>query len=553
MQYTATASLHSVENPTFIDLGDSRRNLTTAELYEEAIRNHEGLLAASGPLAVSTGQYTGRSPKDKFVVRDTESSDKIWWGSVNQPLDEEKFNALRDRMLDYLGIGDRGPGTGDRTAGRPDPRSAIRKLYTQDLFVGADPDYRLSVRIATESAWANLFARNLFIRPGRGELDGFIPDFTVLNVPSFHADPVRDGTRSETFIVLNMRQRMVLIGGTEYAGEIKKSMFTVMNYILPLEGVLPMHCSANIGERGDTALFFGLSGTGKTTLSADPRRTLIGDDEHGWSDRGVFNFEGGCYAKVIRLSQQAEPEIWAASHSFGTILENVVVDPHTRTLDLDSDRLTENTRSAYPIYFISNASASGMGGHPKNIMMLTADAFGVMPPIARLNPQQAMYYFLSGYTAKLAGTERGVTEPEPNFSACFAAPFLPLPPMTYARLLGEKISRHGSHVWLVNTGWTGGPYGTGKRMSIQYTRAMVTAALDGSLSEIDTRPDPIFAFGVPTSCPGVPEEVLWPRNTWEDKDAYDQAARSLARRFQANFEKFADQVTDQVRQAGPQL
>jgi phosphoenolpyruvate carboxykinase (ATP) len=528
MQDTATA----VDNPTLIAPGDSRHNLTTAELYEEAVKNEEGMLATTGSMVVSTGQYTGRSPKDKFVVREPSSEDKIWWGTVNQPLDEDKFNALRDRMLAYI---------------------EGKKFYTQDLFVGADPDYRLSVRITTESAWANLFARNLFIRPSRQELETFSPNFSVLNVPSFKADPVRDGTRTETFIVLNMGQKQILIGGTEYAGEIKKSMFTVMNYMLPLQGVVPMHCSANIGRKGDTALFFGLSGTGKTTLSADPKRTLIGDDEHGWSDRGVFNFEGGCYAKVIKLSQQAEPEIWAASHRFGTILENVVIDPHTRTLNLDSDKLTENTRAAYPIDFISNASPTGMGGNPSNIMMLTADAFGVMPPIARLSTEQAMYYFLSGYTAKLAGTERGITEPQPDFSACFGAPFLPLPPMVYAKLLGEKIREYGSHVWLVNTGWTGGPYGTGKRMSIQYTRAMVSAALDGSLSGIETRPDPIFGFGVPTSCPGVPDEVLWPRNTWQDKEAYDQAALNLAARFQANFEKFADQVTEEVREAGPRI
>ncbi|MFL5735248.1 MAG: phosphoenolpyruvate carboxykinase [Chloroflexia bacterium] len=525
-------TIRAIDGPALFEPDPSTHNLSTAQLYEEAITNREGLLGATGSLVVSTGQYTGRSPKDKFVVREPSSEDKIWWGTVNQPLDEDKFDALRDRMLDYV---------------------EGKRLYTQDLFVGADPSYRLSVRITTESAWANLFARNLFIRPGKQELAGFEPNFAVLNVPSFRADPLRDGTRSETFIVLDMSRKLVLIGGTQYAGEIKKSMFTVMNYMLPLQGVMPMHCSANIGAKGDTALFFGLSGTGKTTLSADPRRTLIGDDEHGWTDGGVFNFEGGCYAKVIKLSQQAEPEIWAASHRFGTVLENVVIDPHTRMLDLDSDLLTENTRSAYPIHFISNASPSGMGGHPRNIMMLTADAFGVMPPIARLNPEQAMYYFLSGYTAKLAGTERGVTEPKPEFSACFGAPFLPLPPMVYAQLLGEKIKQHGSHVWLVNTGWTGGPYGTGKRMSIEHTRAMISAALDGSLSQVDTRPDPIFGFGVPTSCPGVPDEVLWPRNTWQDPDAYDQAARDLARRFQDNFEKFAGQVTAKVLQAGPQI
>ncbi len=528
MQETATAT-QSAPN---INLKRAKSNLRTAQLYEEAIRNKEGKLADSGPLVVSTGQYTGRSPKDKFVVKEPSSEDKIWWGSVNQSLAENKFNAMRDRMFEHM---------------------QDKQLYVQDLFVGADPEYRLSVRVITETAWANLFARNLFIRPSEEELRNFEPNFTVVDVPSFKADPSQDGTHTKTFIALNMGQRLVLVGDTEYAGEIKKSMFTVMNYMLPLRGVLPMHCSANIGADGDTALFFGLSGTGKTTLSADPKRTLIGDDEHGWSDQGVFNFEGGCYAKVINLSQQAEPDIWNASHHFGTVLENVVLDPETRHLDLDSASLTENTRSAYPIYFISNASPSGTGGHPKNIMMLTADAFGVMPPIARLNPEQAMYYFLSGYTAKLAGTERGVTEPQPEFSTCFGSPFLPLPPMTYAKLLGEKIQKHGSHVWLVNTGWTGGPYGVGKRMSIQYTRSMISAALDGSLSKVDTRPDPTFGFAVPVSCPGVPDEVLWPHNTWAEGEAYDVAARNLAKRFRDNFEKFSDQVTEDVRSAGPHV
>jgi phosphoenolpyruvate carboxykinase (ATP) len=513
-----------------IDFKKAKHNLKTARLYEEAIRNNEGQLAATGPLVVSTGQYTGRSPKDKFVVKEPSSQDKIWWGSVNQPLDAAKFDAMRDRLFEHI---------------------KGKSLYVQDLFVGADPEYRLSVRVVTETAWANLFARNLFIRPTAEELSTFEPNFTVFDIPSFKAEPNTDLTRTQTVIALNMGQRMVLIGDTEYAGEIKKSMFTVMNYMLPLRGVLPMHCSANIGEAGDTALFFGLSGTGKTTLSADPKRTLIGDDETGWSDRGVFNFEGGCYAKVIKLSQQAEPDIWEASHRFGTVLENVVVDPETRGLDLDSHALTENSRSAYPIHFIPNASPTGTGGHPKNIMMLTADAFGVMPPIARLTPEQAMYYFLSGYTAKLAGTERGVTEPVPEFSTCFGAPFLPMPPMTYARMLGEKIQEHGSHVWLVNTGWTGGPYGVGKRMSIQYTRAMISAALDGSLATVETRPDPVFGFAVPVSCPGMPDEVLSPRTTWEEGEAYDAAARNLAQRFRANFDKFADDVTPEVRAAGP--
>jgi phosphoenolpyruvate carboxykinase (ATP) len=526
MQETASTAAGQID----ITIDPGRHNLASSRLYEEAVRNQEALLAADGPLVVHTGQYTGRSPKDKFVVEEPSSRDKVWWGSVNQALSEDKFNGLRDRMLELV---------------------RDRKLYVQDVFVGADPEYRLSVRVYTETAWANLFARNLFIRPTAEEHASFQPDFAVIDVPSFEADPATDGTRTGTFIALNLAQRMVLIGGTRYAGEIKKSMFTVMNYVMPMRGVMPMHCSANIGPRGDSALFFGLSGTGKTTLSADPSRTLIGDDEHGWSEKGVFNFEGGCYAKVIHLSEKAEPDIWRASHSFGTVLENVVIDPETRRLDLNSSALTENTRSAYPIHYIANASPTGTGGHPKNVMMLTADAFGVMPPIARLTPEQAMYYFLSGYTAKLAGTERGVTEPEPNFSACFGSPFLPLHPMTYARMLGEKIWEHGSDVWLVNTGWSGGPYGVGKRMSIAYTRAMVSAALNGSLAKVETRPDPIFGIHVPVSCPNVPPDVLWPRNTWSDKDAYDEAARNLARRFQQNFEKFADQVTAEVRNAGP--
>ena len=501
-------------------------NRPAAVLYEVAARRNEGLIGRTGPFVVRTGQYTGRSPKDKFVVREPSSESRVWWGAVNQPLDADKFHALHERMLHYLEGSD---------------------LFVQDVFVGADPDHRLACRVVTENAWSNLFARNLFIRPTPAELESFSPNFTVLNVPSFKAQPEIDGTRSETFIVLNLAERMILIGGTGYAGEIKKSMFTVMNYMMPLEGVLPMHCSANIGAGGDTALFFGLSGTGKTTLSADPRRVLIGDDEHGWSDKGVFNFEGGCYAKVIRLSPTAEPFIWAASHAFGTILENVVIDPDTRELNLDDESLTENTRSAYPLDYIPNASPDGQGGHPKNIMMLSADAFGVLPPIAKLPPPQAMYYFISGYTAKLAGTERGVTEPQAEFSACFGAPFLPLTPMTYAAMLGERIERHGADVWLVNTGWSGGPYGVGKRMSIAYTRAIVAAALDGSLAGVETRVDPIFGLHVPVSCPGVPAEVLDPRGTWSDPAAYDAKAHDLVERFRKNFAKFADQVTPEVR------
>ncbi len=501
-------------------------NLPAASLYEEAVRRSEGLIARTGPLVVRTGQYTGRSPKDKFVVREPSSENHVWWGTVNQPFAVDTFRALHERMVSHIQNSD---------------------VFVQELFVGADPAHRLSVRVITENAWANLFARNLFIRPSAAELAAFAPNFTVLNIPSFQAVPERDGTKSETFIILNLAERLILIGGTAYAGEIKKSMFTVMNYMLPLEGVLPMHCSANIGPEGDVALFFGLSGTGKTTLSADPNRVLIGDDAHGRSDEGVFNFEGGCYAKVVRLSASAEPAIWAASRAFGTILENVVMDMDTRELDFNDESLTENTRSAYPLDMIPNAAPDGRGGHPRNIMMLSADAFGVLPPIAKLTPTQAMYYFLSGYTAKLAGTERGITEPQTEFSACFGAPFLPLPPMAYAKLLGERIARYGSHVWLVNTGWTGGPYGTGQRMSIAHTRALLHAALDGSLAQVETRTDPVFGFEVPVACPGVPAEVLNPRNTWADKDAYDTTAHNLVERFRANFAKFADQVTPEVR------
>ncbi len=502
-------------------------NLPAAALYEEAIRRREGELAHTGPLVVRTGQYTGRSPKDKFVVREPSSHDQVWWGAVNQPFAEDKFDALHRRMLTYI---------------------ENKDVFVQDLFAGADPEYRLSVRVITESAWANLFARNLFIRPTDTELEQFTPNFTVINMPGFQAIPEQDGTRSETFIILNLAKRLILIGGTAYAGEIKKSMFTVMNYYLPLREVVAMHCSANSDANGENvALFFGLSGTGKTTLSADPSRVLIGDDEHGWSDQGVFNFEGGCYAKVIDLSERAEPAIWAASHAFGTVLENVMMDEATRQLDLSDQSLTENIRSAYPIEYIPNASRTGMGGHPRNVLMLSADAFGVLPPIAKLNRQQAMYYFLSGYTAKLAGTERGVTTPQTEFSTCFGAPFLPLPPMTYARLLGEKIEQHGADVWLVNTGWSGGPYGTGARMSIAYTRAIVSAVLNGALAQVETRTDPVFGFQVPLHCPGVPDEVLVPRNTWTDKEAYDAMARDLVERFRANFATFAHEVTDEVK------
>jgi phosphoenolpyruvate carboxykinase (ATP) len=505
-------------------------NLSTSLLYEEAIRRREGRLVHLGPLVVRTGQHTGRSPNDKFVVREPGSEGNVWWGKVNQPMPAEKFELLKKRMLAYL---------------------QGKDLFVQDCYAGADPAYQLPIRIICEMAWHALFARNMFIQARPEELAGHAPQFTVIDAPHFHADPETDGTRSEVFIALNFAQKLVLIGGTQYAGEIKKSIFTVMNYLLPLQGVLSMHCSANVGPEGDTAVFFGLSGTGKTTLSADPSRTLIGDDEHGWSDRGVFNFEGGCYAKVIRLSPTAEPEIYATTRRFGTVLENVAFESATGRLDLNDDALTENTRAAYPISHIGNARRDGLGGHPRNIIMLTADAFGVLPPIARLTPAQAMYHFLSGYTAKVAGTEKGVTEPTATFSACFGAPFMALSPTVYADLLGRKISEHQVNVWLVNTGWSGGPYGVGQRMPIAHTRAMVAAALGGGLEGVATRPDPVFGVGVPVSCPGVPAEVLDPRQTWADAGAYDAQARKLAAMFKKNFEAFAAEVPEEVAAAGP--
>jgi len=507
-------------------------NLSTPMLYEEAIRRREGRMAHLGPLVVRTGQHTGRSPNDKFIVKEPSSASQIWWGKVNRPMEPANFEALQRRLLAYL---------------------QGRDLFVQDCFAGADRQYRLPIRVITETAWHSLFARDMFIQAEPEEPAAHVPQFTVINVPNFHAIPEVDGTRSEVFIALNFEKRLVLIGGTQYAGEIKKSIFTVLNYLLPQQRVLSMHCSANIGPDGDVAVFFGLSGTGKTTLSADPSRILIGDDEHGWSDRGVFNFEGGCYAKVIRLSPTAEPEIYETTRRFGTILENVAFDSATGRLDLDDDSLTENTRAAYPISHIPNATRDGLGGHPFTIIMLTADAFGVLPPIARLTPAQAMYHFLSGYTAKVAGTEKGVTEPSATFSACFGAPFMALAPAVYADLLGEKIAQHNVNVWLVNTGWSGGPYGVGQRMKIAYTRAMVHAALDGALGDVPTTPDPIFGVAVPNSCPGVPTEVLNPRNTWADKAAYDAQARKLAGMFGENFTIFADQVSPEVRGAGPRL
>ncbi|MCG6955682.1 MAG: phosphoenolpyruvate carboxykinase (ATP) [Gemmatimonadetes bacterium] len=507
-------------------------NLHTPDLYEHAVRRHEGLVAHLGPLVCRTGQYTGRSPKDRYVVREPSSEQDVWWGEVNQPFAPERYNALRARLTAYY---------------------QGRDLYVQDCYVGADPSYRLPIRVVTETAWHSLFARNMFIQiRDPEELAAHEPEFTLLHAPSFTANPEEDGTNSEAFILIHFGKKEVIIGGTAYAGEIKKSMFTIMNFLLPPKGVLTMHCSANYGaDANDVALFFGLSGTGKTTLSADPDRTLIGDDEHGWSDEGVFNFEGGCYAKVIRLSPEGEPEIYETTRRFGTILENVAIDPRTRRLDLDSGAFTENTRASYPIPHIPNATRTGRGGHPKNVIMLTADAFGVMPPVARLSPEQAMYHFLSGYTAKVAGTERGVTEPKATFSACFGAPFMALRPSVYAGLLGKKAEEHDVKLWLVNTGWSGGPYGVGQRMKLAYTRAMVQAILNGTLEGVATRPDPVFGLGVPESCPGVPSEVLDPRGTWKDGAVYDAQASKLAGMFTENFKAFEERVSEAVRKAGP--
>jgi phosphoenolpyruvate carboxykinase (ATP) len=507
-------------------------NLGVPALYEAAVRNREGVISAGGALVVETGKHTGRSPRDKFVVDEPSTSAHVWWGDINQPISEDRYEALRERVMAHL---------------------AEREVFVQDCFVGADPAHRRSLRVTTETAWASLFAENLFIRPGAADLERFRPDFLVFDAATLRADPARDGTRTETFILVHLQRREILIGGTSYAGEIKKSVFSMMNYLLPDEGVLPMHCSANVGEHGDVAIFFGLSGTGKTSLSADPDRTLVGDDEHGWGDNGVFNFEGGCYAKMIRLSPTAEPDIYAATGRFGTILENVVIDPATRELDLDSDALTENTRGAYPLDFIRNASETGRAGQPANVVFLTADAFGVLPPISRISPAQAMYHFISGYTAKVAGTEVGVTEPSATFSTCFGAPFMPRHPGVYAKLLGDRIERYGVRTWLINTGWTGGPYGVGHRISIAHTRAMVRAALGGELGGVPMVMDPVFGLQVPTACPGVPAEVLQPRSTWSDQAAYDEQARKLARMFVENFRTFADGVSPEILAAAPSI
>ncbi len=504
-------------------------NAHPAWLIETAVRRGEGLLSADGAFVGITTPHTGRSPNDKFVVREPETSAHVWWGSVNSPMEPEQFELLRRDILQHL-----------------EPQ----ELFVRDVWAGADPAYRIGVRSISPNAWQTLFVYNMFVVPTPHEASAFEPDWVLLHAPEFHADPQRHGTRTSTAIVLNLARRTVLIAGTRYAGEMKKSIFTVLNYVLPRRGVLSMHCSANAGHSGDVALFFGLSGTGKTTLSTDPNRHLIGDDEHGWSDEGVFNFEGGNYAKVIRLSPRGEPLIYAASRRFGAILENVVMDEATREVDWNDDSITENTRSSYPIEFIEGAVPGGMGAHPAHVVFLTADAFGVMPPIARLTQDQAMYHFLSGYTAKVAGTERGVTEPKAAFSTCFGAPFLPLPPSVYAGMLGQKLQRHGAQCWLINTGWTGGPYGSGHRMKLAYTRAMIDAMLDGRLDDVPTTTDPFFGLCVPQHVHGVPDEVLNPRVTWADGAAYDAQAKKLAAMFRENFAKF-EGVSAGVRSAGP--
>jgi len=510
--------------------GDVHWNLIAPELFQAAARRSEGEFADMGPFVAVTTPHTGRSPNDKFVVKEPSSEKDVDWGKVNQPLTVEKYQLLLDDVRKYL--------------------NESSELFVEDLYCGADPSYRLSVRYVSPNAWHMAFVRNMFIRPELSDLPTFDPNFTVLHAPEFHGDPARHGIRSSTFIVLNLAERTILIGGTLYAGELKKAMFTVMNYLLPREGVLSMHCSANVGKAGDTALFFGLSGTGKTTLSAAPNRGLIGDDEHGWSDNGVFNFEGGCYAKVINLSPESEPDIYRTTQMFGTVLENVVLDPATKKVRFADQSITENTRASYPLDYIRHHVEGGRGGHPKNVVFLTADAFGVLPPIARLTPHQAMYYFLSGYTAKVAGTERGVKEPQPTFSACFGAAFLVWHATKYARMLGELLRKHESKVWLINTGWSGGPYGTGKRIDLEYTRAIVNAALAGELDKVKTQTDPIFGLAIPTEIKGVPAKVLNPRETWPDPAAYDAQAKRLAGMFRENFDKFGS-VDAATKNAGP--
>jgi len=530
----ASASDYGLANHGLKNLNNVYWNLQTASLYEEIIFRSEGKMINEGPILMNTGKHTARAANDKLVVKEDLTSQEIWWGEYNRPYPESKFAVLFSRVQAYL---------------------QGKDVFVQDCHVGADAEYSLPIRIITEYAWHSLFARNMFIPLTKLEaLKRHIPEFTVIAVPDFLASPEMDATNSPTFIALNFEKRIAIIGGTQYAGEIKKSVFTVMNYLLPKQNVLSMHCSANMGDDGDTAIFFGLSGTGKTTLSADPKRRLIGDDEHGWSDDGVFNFEGGCYAKVIQLSPEAEPQIYACTKKFGTILENVVYDPVTRLLDLDDPTHTENTRASYPLHFIDNAITEARGGHAKNVFMLTCDANGVLPPIAKLSPDQAMYHFISGYTSKVAGTEVGLgSEPQSTFSACFGAPFMVHHPYYYAQMLKERIKRHDVDCWLVNTGWTGGPFGIGKRMSIQHTRALLNVALEGKLKDVKFRKDPVFGFEVPLTGEGVPEKVLDPAQTWPSKDAYNEKYEQLARLFIENFKKFMEGMPVEILNAGPKL
>jgi phosphoenolpyruvate carboxykinase (ATP) len=525
-----SAGLTQLEKLGLDNIGSIYWNFSAPALYEESVRRREGWISSAGPLVVHTGHHTGRSPGDKFIVKDEMTAGKIDWGKVNRPFEPEAFDSLFERMLAYF---------------------QGRDIFVQNLYGGADPRFRIPVRIITDYAWQSLFIRNLLIRPDPPVIHTAPETFTILDSPRFHATPETDKTNSEVFIILNFAKRIGIIGGTSYAGEIKKSVFTILNYLLPAADVFPMHCSANVGPKGDVALFFGLSGTGKTTLSAVPDRALIGDDEHGWSDKGIFNFEGGCYAKVIKLSPEAEPDIFQTTRTFGTVLENVMINIKNRDIDLDNGALTENTRAAYPLTQVPNRVESGMAGHPKNVIMLTADAFGVLPPISKLTPEQAMYHFLSGYTAKVAGTEKGVKEPQTTFSTCFGAPFMPLPPTVYASLLGKRLLEHKSDVWLVNTGWTGGPYGVGSRMKIAYTRAMVRAVLDGALASVPMVTDPVFGLQMPTSCPDVPAAVLNPKSTWANASDYEAKAAELAAKFKANFQQFADKAPAEVTKAGP--
>ncbi len=513
-----------------VRLGDAYWNLEPAELIEHAIVNGQGVFADSGALAIDTGEFTGRSPKDKFCVKDEKTENTVWWGDVNIPFDTEKFDRLYDKMCAYL---------------------LNRDIYVKDAYACADPDHKLNLRVIAEHPWSALFASNMFLRPTAEEIETFEPEWHVVCAPDFHADPEKDGTRQHNFAIINFTRKMIIIGGTGYTGEIKKGIFTVLNYILPQERkVLSMHCSANVGKEGDTAVFFGLSGTGKTTLSADPERRLIGDDEHGWSDKGVFNFEGGCYAKCIDLSAEKEPQIWSAI-KFGALLENIVFEEGSTRVDFADGTKTENTRVSYPIHHIDNIAQPSMGPHPKNIFFLTCDAYGVLPPISRLTSGQAMYWFISGYTAKVAGTEAGITEPKTVFSACFGAPFLPLHPTQYADMLGAKMKEHDVRIWLVNTGWSGGAYGTGERVKLRYTRAMITAALRGELDNVEYREHPVFGISFPASCPNVPDEILDPRGTWEDKAAYDEQADKLAKAFITNFEKYKDGASKEILEAAP--